>query len=260
MSNSMTPTKYQNSKGRRIFLSVGGKPFVRTEAGKRSYNPIAKKMTMNNGSARNLRPANVKNVPNAIRPKRVAAAKKAPVARKTNSMKATNMFRKILNKPAARKPRANKGVARKTNSAKAATKAATKMLAAAKRAAAKGPRKVRKNKGVARGPQEGVVQRRMNALSKKMAAKGPRKVRKTNSMKATNAFRKILNKPAKRKPRSNKGKARSMVASPGGTVYKGMSALTRAIRARNAAAKRAINSIPLIRRSNRLAAKKLMVA
>lgn len=245
MSNSMTPTKYQNSKGRRIFLSVGGKPFVRTEAGKRSYNPIAKKMTMNNGSARNLRPANVKNVPNAIRPKRVAAAKKAPVARK---------------------PRANKGVARKTNSAKAATKVASKMLAAAKRAAAKGPRKVRKNKGVARGPQEGVVQRRMNALSKKMAAKGPRKVRKnkgvarkTNSMKATNMFRKILNKPAKRKPRSNKGKARSMVASPGGTVYKGMSALTRAIRARNAAAKRAINSIPLIRRSNRLAAKKLMV-
>ena len=238
MNNSMTPTKYQDSKGRRIFLSVGGKPFVRTADGKRRYGPVAKKLTNNSGSARNLRAANVKNVPNAIRPKRVpkTVAKKAPVARKarkTNSMKATNMFAKILNKPAARKVRKNKGVARKTNSAKAATKAASKMMAAAKRAAAKGPRKPRANKGVAR---------------------------KTNSMKATNAFRKILNKPAARKPRANKGKARTLIASPGGTVYKGLSALTRAIRARNAAAKRAINSIPVMRRSNRLAAKRLLAA
>jgi len=38
---------------------------------------------------------------------------------------------------------------------------------------------VRKNKGVARGPREGVVQRRMNV----QAAKGPRKVRKNKGVK-----------------------------------------------------------------------------
>ena len=40
-------------------------------------------------------------------------------------------------------------------------------------------RAVRKNKGVARGPREGVVQRRMNV----QAAKGPRKVRKNKGVK-----------------------------------------------------------------------------
>ena len=35
MRTSMVPTKYKDSKGRRIFLSIGGKPFVVTAAGKR---------------------------------------------------------------------------------------------------------------------------------------------------------------------------------------------------------------------------------
>lgn len=44
-------------------------------------------------------------------------------------------------------------------------------------------RAVRKNAGVARGPREGVVQRRMNAQFARAAAKGPRKVRKNKGVK-----------------------------------------------------------------------------
>jgi hypothetical protein len=44
-------------------------------------------------------------------------------------------------------------------------------------------RAVRKNKGVARGPREGVVQRRMNVQAVRAAAKGPRKVRKNKGVK-----------------------------------------------------------------------------
>lgn len=230
---SRTPTKYLNSKGRRIFLSAQGKAFVNVD-GRRQYKPVAKKMTNNSGLNRNLRPNNVKNVPNTMRPKRVAAPKKAPAKKapkRTNSMKATNMFRKILNKPAVRKTRSNKGVARKS----AEEKMATKMLAAAKRAAAgpgkrgpnKAPRKTRSNKGVARGPQPGVVQRRMNAESKKMAAKGPRKTR------------------------SNAGKPRTMIASPGGTVYKGLAALTRALAKRANAMNNVSTATSTLRRSVR---------
>ena len=44
-------------------------------------------------------------------------------------------------------------------------------------------RKVRSNKGVARGPREGTLQRRMNTESRRLAAKGPRKVRKNKGLK-----------------------------------------------------------------------------
>ena len=192
--SSRTPTKYLDSKGRRIFLSAKGKAFVNVD-GKRQYKPVAKKLTNNAGLNRNLRPNNVKNVPNVMRPKRVPAApkaKKAAAPKKTNSMKATNMFRKILNKPAARKTRSNKGVPKKT----AEEKMATKMMAAAKRAAAK------------------------------------------------------ANQP--RKKRSNAGKPRTMIASPGGTVYKGLASLTRAL-AKRANAMKNLNkaSTVVLRRSTR---------
>lgn len=138
MRTSMVPTKYKDSKGRRIFLSVGGKPFVVTAAGKRQYKPVVRKMTLNNGSTRNVQRRNLKNIPNAIRPKR--------------------------------KP-----------------------------------------------------------------------------------------KVVVRKPRSNKGTVRSLVASPGGTVYKGMTSLVRAIRERNAAANKITNAIPALRKANRVVIKRLAV-
>ena len=254
--SSRTPTKYLDSKGRRIFLSAKGKAFVNVD-GKRQYKPVAKKLTNNAGLNRNLRPNNVKNVPNVMRPKRVPAApkaKKAAAPKKTNSMKATNMFRKILNKPAARKTRSNKGVSKKSNSVKA-TNAFRKIL---NKPAA---RKTRSNKGVPK---------------------------KSNSVVATNMFRKILNKPAARKTRSNKGvpkktaeekmatkmmaaakraaakanqprkkrsnagKPRTMIASPGGTVYKGLASLTRAL-AKRANAMKNLNkaSTVVLRRSTR---------
>lgn len=60
-------------------------------------------------------------------------------------------------------------------------------------------RKKRANKGMARGPREATI------------------------------FRKVFGtpKPTGRKVRSNKGKPRALVATPGGTLYKGKTAATR---------------------------------
>jgi hypothetical protein len=60
-------------------------------------------------------------------------------------------------------------------------------------------RAVRKNKGVARGPREGTLQRRMNAESRRLAAKGPRKVRKNKGVKR-GARSKVQGIPAGRNP------------------------------------------------------------
>jgi hypothetical protein len=166
-----------------------------------------------------------------------AASKVATAAkrvRKTNSAKATNMFAKILNRT-RKAPRAKAG-ARPT-----------------------AVRRKRSNAGKARGaygPQVGVVQRRMNAAVKRAAARGPDRRRKTASAKAVTAARakarravarprtrmvpgsavallkQLVNAPA-RKKRSNVGRTRVMIASPGGSVYKGMAALTRAMKKRN---------------------------
>ncbi len=315
-------TKYANAKQHRIYLTPKGRPFTTSSAGKRSYGAKAKFVT-NNGTMRKVSPGNMKNIPNAMRPavrrgddkpKKVSKAAGTRVRlQKTNSAKATNMFAKILNKK-PRKARANKGMARKTESAKAATKAASKMMAAAKRAARKPTvsnarkvqsaaskvataakrvrktnsakatnmfakvlnrtrkppkakagarptqaRKTRSNAGKPRGaygPQEGRVQRRMNSNAAKAKARGPDRRRKTASAKAATAaaakaraakarankrvrpgsavalLRKLVNAPA-RKKRSNAGKPRIMIASPGGSVYKGMAALTRAMKRRN---------------------------
>ena len=103
------------------------------------------------------------------------------------------MVQRRLNAAAKRRAARGPDRRRKTESAKAATKAASKMMTAAKRRAAAKPRAV-----------------------------------KTNSMRATNMFREILNKPA-RKSRSNKGTTRTLIASPGGSIYKGMGALARAL-------------------------------
>ena len=311
-------TKYANAKQHRIYLTPKGRPFTTSSAGKRSYGAKAKFVSSStrSGSLRKVTPGNMKNIPNAMRPsvrsgdnkpKKVSKTAGTRVRlQKTNSARATNMFAKILNKKAPR--------ARKTESAKAATKAASKMMAAAKRAARKPTvsnarkvqsaaskvataakrvrktnsakatnmfakilnrtrkaptakaggrptraRKARSNAGKARGaygPQVGREQRRMNAAAKRRAARGPDRRLKTSSAKASTAaaararaararankrvrpgsavalLRKLVNAPA-RKKRANTGKPRVMIASPGGSVYKGMAALTRAMKKRN---------------------------
>ena len=60
-------------------------------------------------------------------------------------------------------------------------------------------RKTRSNAGVARGPREGTLQRRMNAESRRLAAKGPRKVRKNKGIKR-GARSRVPGIPADRNP------------------------------------------------------------
>ena len=234
-----TPTKYVNSKHHRIYLSAKGKPFTRSAAGKKSMGAKARFVSSNNGTVRKITPGNMKNIPNAMRPavrqgdkkpKSVskAAAKRVARPRLNNEARATRMFGAFLNKTrkppkakasarpsAARKVRSNVGVARKTNAEKASVAAARKRAAVFRRArarAAAGPtvRKVRKNKGVARKSNANkaatVAATRMMASAKRAAAKGTRKVR------------------------TNKGVSRNLVKSPGGTLYKGMAAFTRALK------------------------------
>jgi hypothetical protein len=311
-------TKYANAKQHRIFLTAKGRPFTRSTAGKVSYGAKAKFVTNTSGNLRKVTPGNMKNIPNAMRPsnrtgdskpstvskatvKRVrlvkpksyanitrgpkaravrknkgvsrktesakaatkaaskmmtaakraarkptvsnarkvqsAASKVATAAkrvRKSNSAKATNMFAKVLNRTRkaprakasarprrARAVRKNKGVSRKTESAKGATRAASKMMTAAKRAAARGPDRRRKTNS---------AKARTSAAAKARRTVARPRAIQSNSLRATNIFRKILNKRgAPRKARSNKGATRTLIASPGGSIYKGMGALTRAL-------------------------------
>lgn len=97
------------------------------------------------------------------------------------------------------------GGLRKLTKANAVPKkiAPARVAAAPKPKVAKGERKVRSNKGVARGPREETLYRMI--------------------------FNGSLNTPAPkvRKVRSNKGKPRDLVAAPGGAIYKGRAAATR---------------------------------
>lgn len=97
------------------------------------------------------------------------------------------------------------GVLRKLTRANAVPKkiAPARIAATPKAKVAKGERKTRVNRGVARGPREETLYRMI--------------------------FDGSLNtpQPKVRKTRSNKGKARGLVASAGGGVYKGRAAATR---------------------------------
>ena len=231
-----TNTKYENSKHHRIFLTAKGKPFTRSAAGKKSMGAKARFVTSNSGTVRKVTPGNMKNIPSAMRPavrqgdskpKSVskAAAKRVARPRLNNEAKASRLFGAFLNRKSGppkakasarpstvRKVRKNKGVARKTDAQKTALANARKRAAVFRRArarAAAGPktRKVRSNKGVARKNAANKAATRM-MYKAKVAAR----------------------RPAGRKVRSNKGAARKLVKSPGGTLYKGMSAFTRALK------------------------------
>ena len=194
-------TNFLNSKQRRIFKSDKGSFFVKTAGGKKAYKPVAAfRKAGGEGAVRKLVAAN--SVPAKI----AGAGVKGRAARK------------------------NTGVARLSPGTKAAGDAMRRMVAAAKRAAARNgaPRAVRKNKGVARGSKFGSAQatkmfadilNRTRVAPKAKAGARPARARAARAARSPNQgvqYRMIFKTPPRRK--SPKGKA--MIGSPGGTVYK----------------------------------------
>tara|TARA_R110002074_G_scaffold8144_1_gene34116 strand:+ start:394 stop:1119 length:726 start_codon:yes stop_codon:yes gene_type:complete len=201
-------TNFLNSKQRRIFKSDKGSFFVKTAGGKKAYKPVAAfRKAGGEGAVRKLVAAN--SVPAKI----AGAGVKGRATRK------------------------NKGVARLSPGTKAAGDAMRRMVAAAKRAAARNgaPRAVRKNKGVARGSKFGSAQatkmfadilNRTRVAPKAKAGARPARARAARKnagvargMRSPNQgvqYRMIFKTPPRRK--SPKGKA--MIGSPGGTMYK----------------------------------------
>ena len=139
MSN--TPTNFLNSKMRRIFVSAAGKYFAKSDDGKRSYKPKAAYRKVGaDGSMNKLKKTNV--VPTPLQPAMMAG----------------------------RKMRKNAGGMRMTEAK------AFQMIFPG--TPVKRVRKVRSNKGVARGPREGYMLRQMAAQSNRMIAARRRKAAK----------------------------------------------------------------------------------
>ncbi len=204
----MSSTNFLNSKQRRIFQSEKGAFFVKTAVGKKSYGPKAAfRKAGADGSVRKVTASNT-NVPKKIAPSRKSGANKAmtKAAALRRAMKARQA------KAAARGPRsvkfgsaeAQKMMAKLMNK----TYAPPKAKAGARPARA---RAVRKNAGVKRGmrtPNQGVQ------------------------------YRMIFKTPPRRKP----AKAKAMIATPGGTIYRNSAHMRR----RKAASlkKRQLNANP----------------
>ena len=109
----MNSTNFANSKQRLIRMGPRGGFYVAKNDGGKKRNPVARFRKAADGSMVKLTKANLPNVPEAIRPARAPAAKATPKPRGlSNSAKATKMFQTILAK-GPRKVRKNKGVARK---------------------------------------------------------------------------------------------------------------------------------------------------
>ena len=139
MSN--TSTNFLNSKMRRIFVSAAGKYFAKAEGGSRVYKPKAAFRKVGaNGSTNKLTKSNV--VPTPIRPAMVAG----------------------------RKTRKNAGGVRMTEAK------AFQMIFPG--TPVRRVRKVRSNKGVARGPREGKLLRQMAAQSNRLIAARKRRASK----------------------------------------------------------------------------------
>lgn len=137
-------TNFLNSKMRRIFVSAAGKYFAKTNDGKRVYKPKAVYRKVGaNGSLNKLKKNNT--VPTPIRPAAVAG----------------------------RKTRMNKGGMRMTEAK------GYQMIFPG--SAVKKVRKVRSNKGVARGPREGKLLRNMAAHSNRLIAARKRKASRKNA-------------------------------------------------------------------------------
>ena len=197
----MNSTNFANSKQRVIRMGPRGGFYVAKVDGQKKRNPVARFRKAADGSMVKLTKANLPNVPEAIRPKRAAAAKATPKPRgMSNSAKATKMFATMLNK-GPRKVRKNKGVARK--------KVATPLAPANARKARMNAMAAKRASGAMAAPR-----RRVRVAPK------PRGM--SNSAKATKMFAKILNKQvAPPKAKANKVASKNViVVSPGGTLYK----------------------------------------
>ena len=200
----MNSTNFANVKRRVIRMGPRGGFFVTKIDGEKKPRPVARFRKAADGSLVKLTKANLPNVPEAIRPKRVAAAKAAPKPRgMSNSAKATKMFATMMNK-GPRKVRKNKGVARK--------KVATPLAPANARKVRMNAMAAKRNAGAMAAPR-----RRVRAAPKPRGRKAM-----SNSAKATKMFAKILNKQvAPPKAKANKVAAKNViVVSPGGTLYK----------------------------------------
>ena len=206
MPTKNIPTGYANSKRRVIFTSAAGKPYARNAAGKKVYQPKAKFALNNNGSTRVIKKAALNAVPSAIRPKRAPA--KSPAKKPGNVFKAV----KKAASPSKRSP--------------AKTVRKTVRKAPVRKAPVRKPNTIVKRsmttvKRVARKPVSSSLKagqdfaKMMNRLTAK-----PRKM-------AMNTVKKVVSGNNKPKARKNKGVGRALVASPGGTLYKGRAALTR---------------------------------
>lgn len=124
----MMNTNFANSKKRVIRQGLRGGMYVMTAKGLKSYGPVAKFRKVANGTMKKLLPANLANVPNAIRPKRVAAAKPSSLApanarkarmnamalkRNAGAMPAPRRRVRATPKPRGRKPMSNSAKATK---------------------------------------------------------------------------------------------------------------------------------------------------
>ena len=113
----------------------------------------------------------------------IKAAKRVAVGSSSAPRKIVNSVRKEVPsaiRPAVRKTRSNKGVARGPQSGVVQRR----MNAEARRLAARraAGRKTRSNKGVARGPRSGTLQRRMDAEARRRAAAKARMARRRQAM------------------------------------------------------------------------------
>jgi hypothetical protein len=144
-------TNFLNSKMRRIFVSAAGKYFAKSDDGKRTYKPKAAFRKVGaNGSMNKLKKTNV--VPTPIRPAMVAG----------------------------RKTRKNAGGMRMTEAK------AYQMIFPG--SAVRKVRKVRSNRGVARGPREGKILRNMAAQSNRLALARRRRASKKSAKTAIAAL------------------------------------------------------------------------
>ena len=219
-----------------------------------------------NGSTRVIKKANLNKIPAAIRPKRAPAkapAKKPPNAfkgakkaaspskrtpartvRMTPAKKAASPSKRTPAKKAASPSK--RTPAKKASPSMANTRMYLMNRGYTKKAAAKVAPLVKKGMPSARySKTTGMVKGKRYYPSKKPST---RAVKKPNSLmkRSMNIVKTTARKPVKRssniiktamkkvasfikprKPRSNRGKGRALVASPGGRLYKGRAALTR---------------------------------
>ena len=263
MPTKNIPTGYANSKRRVIFTSAGGKPYARTTAGKKVYQPKAKFALNNNGSTRVIKKANLNKIPSSIRPKRAPA--KSPAKKPANAFKAVKKasspskkspaktVRKTVRKVSPTIANVRVNLARRGYTKKAAAKVAPlvkKGMSSNRYSKTTGMVKGRGPRRAFRNPvkkSRSPLKRKPNSIVKRSVSTVKRVARRpvSSSLKAGQDFAKMMNrltaKPRKMalntvkkvtggnkpKPRKNKGVGRALVASPGGTLYKGRAALTR---------------------------------